>query len=127
MHEMVVTKAMLDMALEHAEGRRVTDITLQIGEMSAVVPGSVQIFFKYLSKGTQAEGAELHFETLPLEMTCKECGKTMDLSAWKDLSPHGQMEKAFIHGCECGSDDLEVTGGVRFGLKSIDVAEEDGE
>jgi hydrogenase nickel incorporation protein HypA/HybF len=125
MHEMVVTKAMLDMALEHADGRRITDITLQIGEMSAVVPGSVEIFFKHLSKGTLAEGAELHFEMLPLQMTCRECEKTIDLSNWEDASPHAKMEQAFVRGCECGADDLEVTGGMSFGLKSIDVADEE--
>jgi hydrogenase nickel incorporation protein HypA/HybF len=126
MHEMVITKAMLDMALEHADGRRVTDITLEVGEMSAIVPSSVQIFFKHLSKETLAEGAKLHFEIIPLEMTCRSCGELVELSAWEGKSPHGKIEQAFIHGCACGSKDLEVTGGIRFGLKSIDVAQNEG-
>ena len=122
---MVITKAMLDMALDHAEGRRVTRITLEVGEMSAIVPSSVQIFFKHLSKETPAEGARLQFEIIPLEMTCRCCGALVDLSRWEGESPHGKMEKAFIEGCPCGSKDLEVTDGVRFGLKSIGVAEDD--
>ena len=125
MHEMVITKAMLDMALEHAEGRHVTDITLEVGEMSAIVPSSVEIFFKHLSKESLAEGAKLHFKIIPLEMTCRSCGALVDLSAWDGKSPHAKMEKAFVNGCPCGSKDLEVTDGVRFGLKGIDVADDD--
>jgi hypothetical protein len=31
------------------------------------------------------------------------------------------MQKAFARGCECSSKQLRVTGGVKFGLTSIDV------
>ena len=31
MHEMSVTQGVLNMALEHAQGRRITDIYLQVG------------------------------------------------------------------------------------------------
>ena len=55
MHEMAVTQAMLNMALEHAKGHRITDIYLQVGRMSAIVPESVEVFFDYLSKDTLAE------------------------------------------------------------------------
>ncbi|MFN2111068.1 MAG: hydrogenase maturation nickel metallochaperone HypA [Anaerolineae bacterium] len=121
MHEMPVTQAFLDMALEHADGRRVTDIYLQVGRMSAIVPDTVEVFFEYLSKDTLAEGARLHFEILPVAMTCQDCGRQLDLSEWSDDAPHIIMQKAFVRGCECGSKNLRVTGGVTFGLVSIDV------
>ncbi len=121
MHEMTVTQALLDMALRHADGQRVTDIYLQVGRMSAIVPSSVEVFFKYLSQDTLAEGAKLHFEILPLEMTCQACHRQLDLSEWSAHGPHLIMHKAFTRGCECGSKDLRVSGGVSFGLVSIDV------
>jgi len=123
MHEMTVTQAMLNMALEHANGRRITDIYLQAGRMSYVVPESVESFFQYLSEGTQAEGAKLHFEIMPVEMTCMDCDQQVDLSEWADDRPHVIMQKAFVRGCECGSKNLRVTGGLSFGLVSIDVDE----
>lgn len=121
MHEMAVTQALLDMALKHANGQRITDVYLQVGRMSAIVPSSVEVFFKYLSQDTLAEGAKLHFEILPLEMTCQDCNRQLDLSEWSDRGPHLIMHKAFTRGCECGSKDLRVSGGVSFGLTSIDV------
>jgi hydrogenase nickel incorporation protein HypA/HybF len=121
MHEMAVTQALLDMALDHADGRRVTDVYIQVGRMSAIVPGSVEVFFKYLSEDTPAEGARLHFEILPIEVTCQDCDRPVDLSEWTDNAPHTVLQKAFARGCECGSKNLRVTGGVSFGLTSIDV------
>jgi len=124
MHEMSVTQGVLNMALEHAQGRRITDIYLQVGRLSPVVPTSVELFFDYLSKGTLAEGARLHFEIAPIEMTCTECGRQADLSEWADLAPQLVMVKAFERGCACGSKRLKVTGGVAFGLVSLNVEDD---
>jgi hydrogenase nickel incorporation protein HypA/HybF len=121
MHEMPVTQALLDIALKHAEGRRITDIYLHVGRMSAIVPESVGVFFEYLSKDTLAEGARLHFERTPLEMTCQDCQQQMDLSEWSERAPQIIMQQAFARGCTCGSKNLRVTAGVSFGLVSIDV------
>jgi hydrogenase nickel incorporation protein HypA/HybF len=124
MHEMAVTQALLDMALRHASGRRITNVYLRIGRMSAIVPDSVEVFFEYLSQDTLAEGAELHFEVTPIEMTCQDCGRQLDLSDWVNDAPHVVMQQAFARGCECESKNLRVSGGVSFGLVSIDVAPE---
>lgn len=124
MHEMPVTQGMLNLALEHAQGRRILDIYLQVGQMAPVVPASVELFFEYLSKGTLAEGAKLHFEITPVEMTCSDCGQKADLSEWADLPPPLIMARAFERGCACGSRRLKVTGGVTFGLVSLIVADD---
>jgi hydrogenase nickel incorporation protein HypA/HybF len=121
MHEMPVTQAMLKMALNYAKGRRITDIYIQVGRMSAIVPETVEVFFEYLSTETLAEGAKLHFEIQPVEMTCQDCNQQMNLDEWLSETPQMVMQRAFAVGCACGSRNLRVTGGVRFGLVSIDV------
>lgn len=123
MHEMAVTQAMLNMALEHAQGHRITDIYLQVGRMSLIIPESVGVFFDYLGKGTLAERARLHFEILPLEMTCMDCGRQADLSERADERPQTIMVQALARGCECGSGNLRVTGGIGFNLVSLGVEE----
>ncbi len=124
MHEMPVTQSLLNMVLERAQGRRVTDVYLKVGRMSSIVPDSVEVFFDYLSRDTLAEGAQLHFEILPLEMTCLACGQPVALDGWAEERPHVIMSKAFEQGCSCGSKDLRITGGVGFELVSFDVKEE---
>jgi hydrogenase nickel incorporation protein HypA/HybF len=121
MHEMPVTQGMLDLALQHAAGRRITGIYLQLGQMAPIVADSVELFFEYLSKGTPAEGAKLHFEVVPIEMTCLACGQVADLSEWDGERPQFIMAKALERGCSCGSKNLRVTGGVSFGMTSIEV------
>jgi len=124
LHEMSITEAMLDMALEYAKGQRITDIYLRVGGMSLIVPESVEFYFEYLSKGTLAEGATLHFETVPLEMTCLDCGRQADLSGWMDEQPRAIMVQALARGCECGSSNLRVTGGTGFDMVSLGVEDE---
>ena len=121
MHEMSVTEAMLDMALEHAKGHRITDIYLQVGRMSLIVPESVEFYFEYLSKGTLAEGATLHFEIQPIEMTCMDCGRQADLTELVDEQPRAIMVEALARGCRCGSKNLRVTGGTGFDMVSLEV------
>lgn len=121
MHEMPVTQGLLNMALEAAAGRRVTDIYLRIGQMAAIVPSSVELFFAHLSQGTLAEGAQLHFELAPLEMGCLDCSRPADLSQWADERPQVIMARAIARGCACGSKRLRVTGGVSFGMTKIEV------
>jgi hydrogenase nickel incorporation protein HypA/HybF len=121
MHEASITQAMLGMALEHAQGQRITDIYLQVGKMSFVVPECVEFYFEVLSKGTLAEGARLHFETQPIEMTCTDCGRQADLTEFMDEQPRAIMVKALDRGCECGSKNLRVTGGTGFNMLSLEV------
>lgn len=122
MHEMAVTQHLLNLALEHAQGQPITDLYLDVGQMAAIEPQSVEIFFIHLSKDTLAEGARLHFNIIPIEMTCQDCGEPVDLSEWLDLLPQAIMARAFAHGCgACGGKNLRVTGGVAFDLVRIEV------
>ena len=105
--------------LEDLAKRRDLDAVVAI--VGADLPDSVEVFFEYLSEGTLAEGARLHFEIVPIEMTCQDCSEKMDLSEWKQDAPHVVMQKAFARGCVCGGKNLRVTGGVSFGLTSISV------
>lgn len=121
MHEMPITQSFLNIALEHSKGRKITDIYLQVGRMSAIVPETVDVFFEHLSKGTLAEGAKLHFDIKPIEMTCQDCGAQMDLSDWREKPPHLIMVEAFGKGCVCGGKKLRVSDGVSFDVISIKV------
>ena len=124
MHELQVTESILNIALKHAEPADVTKIVkihLDIGELSDLENEWIQHYFDYLSKDTLAEGAKLHFTMMPVEMTCQDCGRPAELDEWADEMPQVIMREAFSRGCECGSKQLRVTGGVKFGLLSIDV------
>ena len=121
MHEMPVTQAMLNMVLEQAGGRQVLKIRLRVGELSPVVPHSVEMFFEYLSRGTNAQGARLEFERAPLETTCPACGARQVHPVPRDARPQIVLARALARGCPCGARALQLTGGSGFDLVALEI------
>ena len=115
MHEMAVTQSILEIALRHAQkaqAKRITDLHLVIGQLSSVVDDSVQFYWDMIAKDTIAEGARLHFQRVPAELACQDCGN--------HYAPDGETL-----GCpECHATRVKVIKGDEFRLDSIDI---DGE
>ena len=59
MHEMAITQSVVDAVCEHAAGRRVRSVKLEVGELCAVVPDSMLFCFELATQGTVADGAFL--------------------------------------------------------------------
>jgi len=74
MHELSVTQSALEAALLRAGTARITDVHLAIGTVSAIEPESIRLYWDEISKGTLAEGAVLHFQRVPTESVCMDCG-----------------------------------------------------
>jgi hydrogenase nickel incorporation protein HypA/HybF len=112
MHELAVTQGILDISLRHAEqahARKITDINLVIGQFSSIVDDSVQFYWDIVAEGTIAQGAVLHFNRLPGEMTCSACGHT--------FRPDGETFEC----PSCSSAQVRITKGEEFRVDSIDV------
>ncbi len=112
MHELAVTQGILDISLHHAEkanAKKITDINLVIGQFSSIVDDSVQFYWDIVAQGTIAQGAVLHFNRLPGEMTCSICGHT--------FRPDGETFTC----PSCSSPQVRITKGEEFRVDSIDV------
>jgi len=116
MHELPVTESILEIALRHAEqagANRVTDLYLVIGQLASIVDDSVQFYWDIVAKGTPAEGARLHFQRIPAEFLCLDCGER--------YAPGEQ-----VLACpKCQSVRVKVAAGDEFRLESIDVDSSD--
>ena len=112
MHELAITEQILHIALEHAEragAQRITGIRLVVGDLSSVVDDSVQFYFDFLSPGTLAEGAQLHFARVPARLRCRQCGR--------EFEPQGMDWRCPT--CETLGGD--VVAGKEFYLDSLEV------
>ncbi len=109
MHELAVTENLLNLALTHAGGNRVTDLYIVIGQLSSFIDESVQMYWDIISEGTLAEHSQLHFSRIPAEMKCRDCQYSYPLTADQFACP------------ECGSGQVSLVSGDEFYLDSIEI------
>ncbi len=112
MHELPISQSILEIALREAEkagAKKVTGISLVIGKLATAVDDSIQFYWSMIAEGTIAEGAILHFERIPTEMRCYDCGHTFEPD-----------ERSFS--CPiCGSSHVRVSRGDELRVESIDI------
>jgi len=112
MHELGVTQAILDIALDKAKAakaEKITKINLVIGEMSGIVDDCVQFYFDFLSKDSIASGTILFFKRIPMQVRCRKCGFSF-------------LPKNSLWSCpQCNEWDVEIIAGREFYVDSIEV------
>ena len=67
MHELAITRAIVEQCIERCEGQRVVRVLIEIGLASAVVPDAVRFAFPLCAEGTLLDGARLEIRTPPGE------------------------------------------------------------
>ena len=115
MHELQVTKRILDIALGHAEGhqvRRIAVIHLRIGALSDLEDEWLQRYFDYLSRGTLAERARLAIERMPIVVRCSGCSKSFEVEK-------SALDAAACPGC--GGSRCELVSGREYVVANMEV------
>lgn len=78
MHEYSLTKQIVKIVNDTAAGNnavKVYSVSLVLGENSAVIPDSVQLYYDMIAAGTPAEGAEIKVRYVKSQMHCPVCNK----------------------------------------------------
>jgi hydrogenase nickel incorporation protein HypA/HybF len=109
MHELSLAKNIFDIALKHAEAKKILQVNLLIGQLSDEREESIQFYWDDLAKGTRAQGANLHFQYVDAEMKCLECGTVF----------HPKEEIIVCPSCQ--SQRLKLISGDDVKIDSIDV------
>ena len=112
MHELTVTENILKVALEYAvkeNAAKVTDINLEIGQMSSIIDDSVQFYWDMIARDTICEHAQLNFQRIPAKFTCLACEKEYLLGPEPGPCP------------ACGSYNVRLVSGDEFRLESIQI------
>lgn len=121
MHEEPYAQAMLDMAIERANGRMIKTVRMGVGRFSAIVPTSLELFFSFLSRGTPAQQAELIFETIPVTLACRHCKKQMTLDIADDQPVPPVLARHLAQGCTCGAKKLNIIDGLSVEMISLEL------
>ena len=113
MHEYSLAQSILHSAAEHADGAKVLQIDLVIGESSGILGESLRMYFDIFAENTLCEEAVIEIETVKPKLSCKACGMLF-------------VRKPFSFTCTCGGEGEPTDIGREFFIKSITVDSANG-
>ena len=108
MHELGITRNIVAIAREHACGRPVKRVALQIGRLAAVEPDAIRFCFDLCARDTELDGARLDIAEVPGTFRCRDCGAEVRSADW-------------FGSCPCGSVHLECTGGQELKVVELEL------
>ncbi len=88
---------------------RLKEVAVQVGELVAVVPESLEFCFNVLTENTKLSGAQLKIEILPLSADCQDCR-------------HQFHVENFVFSCpRCHSTKIEIIQGQELIIRHLEV------
>ena len=113
MHELGIVLNVIDRVEEIAKEnnvKKVTKLTLEIGEVSSIVPSYFSDCFEWAKKKTDyMKDTELEMIILEGLSYCRDCKKTYNTTEYEKKCPH------------CGSDNTYLVTGDEMRIKDIEV------
>ncbi len=112
MHEMSIAQSVLEI-IEESIGnpprKSLRSVTVAVGELTAVVPDSLQFCFEALIAETPYQGTELIIRHMPLNGYCRDCHYKFSIKNYNFSCP------------ACQSGSIEVTGGQELNVTELEV------
>ena len=109
MHELSIMQSVVKICEQNAQGKRVKTVTLEVGELSGIIPDALEFCFESCTKGTLLEGAKLVIDRITPQVKCNGCGANFSITAYYDSCP------------ECGGFDIEILFGEELRVKELEV------
>jgi hydrogenase nickel incorporation protein HypA/HybF len=109
MHELSICTSVAAIVEEHAAGRPVDRVVLDVGHLRQVVPDTLRYSWEVVVSGTPLEGSTLEINHIPAVIECRACGTatTIDVPVFR---------------CRCGSTDVDVTSGQELLVRSLELS-----
>ncbi|MGD0719996.1 MAG: hydrogenase maturation nickel metallochaperone HypA [Roseiarcus sp.] len=110
MHELGITRNIVAIVSEAAEGRPVRRVTIEIGKLSGVLSEAIAFCFDAVARGTALEGARLEIREIDGRARCTQCDA--EFAADTLFTP-----------CPCGSRRFVRLRGEELNIKSMELTE----
>jgi hydrogenase nickel incorporation protein HypA/HybF len=112
MHELSIAAAVVDTAVRHAAGRRVTVVSVRFGRLRQIVGASLAFAFDIVARETVCEGARLEQEVVPARLRCAPCAHEWEIDVPAFRCPR------------CGGADVATLSGDELEVESIEIEED---
>lgn len=117
MHELAITRSLLNLTLARAElagAVKVSAVHVALGELSGLVPECIDLYWAELTRGTAAEGSRVEYRAIPALLSCSACGSLT------------QFHTGQRFGCQhCWSQELKLHSGDEIMLEALDAVLKD--
>ncbi|MDD8031814.1 MAG: hydrogenase maturation nickel metallochaperone HypA [Acidobacteriota bacterium] len=117
MHELSLVADLFTIIEEQASragAKRVTKVSVSVGELAGVVPELFRSAFQSYKKGTIADKARLQLKMVKIKFKCRNCGH--------ELTTRNIMDESFSYVCPaCGSKDMELIAGRDLYLEKLEI------
>jgi hydrogenase nickel incorporation protein HypA/HybF len=112
MHEMGLAQEMIDILLgvmkDHS-GKRLKTVYVDVGELVAVVPDSLQMAYQMLTADGPLQQSVLQINVLPVRSECRTCQKEFDVHSFQFCCP------------DCQSTQLHILSGEEFKISAVEI------
>ena len=112
MHEISLCEGILQVLESEANKQgfsKVKTVWLEVGELSSIEPEAMLFGFEVVTRHSLATGAKLEIIKIPGSAWCMKCAKTINIKHRFDECP------------DCGSYQLQATGGEEMRIKELEV------
>jgi len=114
MHEISLAQDIVDLVKENLPKDVVVNVTkvrIKIGELSSVIPESLEFCFGIIAKDTPLEVAKLEIEEISIIVKCNNCSAEFSADSFCFICP------------ECNSSDVEIIQGNEFNVVDFEIAD----
>ncbi len=116
MHELSLAQAIwrqVREAMRERPASRLAAVNVVVGRMSGADPESLEFALDLVASGSDWPGVRITIRSEPLALVCRQCGRLFETEEFDLACP------------DCGSLDVEVTGGRDLRLESLEVVPAD--
>jgi hydrogenase nickel incorporation protein HypA/HybF len=118
MHELSIAQGILDIifhAVPEEQRSRVRIVRLRVGELSGVVPDSLDFSFTAITADTPLAASRLDMEEIPYRVHCRTCDATERCEPGLRPCPR------------CGGIDTEIVSGLELQVTEIELEDDQQE
>src|SRR5659263_72766 len=121
MQEISIAGAIIESVLDAAKknnAKKVTEVYLEIGELTALNPDQLKFIFKTITQGTVVQGACFNISMIKPAIRCKECSYIGDLGSFEKLHFFIPVIKC----PQCDEPDVDIIAGRECCVKKIKIS-----
>jgi hydrogenase nickel incorporation protein HypA/HybF len=109
MHELSIAEAIVDVAIRHAAGRRVSAVEVRVGALRQVVPEALEFAFGLVAQGTALDGARLELVQVAARGRCRACATDCAMDGFP------------LCCARCGSLEMDLLAGEELSVEAIEL------